>query len=61
MRIMLTVAALVVFAVSTGLLEMDKSRHRPLTVLPPAMGTFEPAIVDATVTSSTTPERLDER
>ena len=60
MRTMLTVAAIVVFAVSTGLLEMGKSRHRPLA-LPPAMSTFEPVAVDATVTSSTTPERLDER
>lgn len=59
MRTMLTVAALVLFVVSTGVLEMGKSRHRPLT-LPPAMSTFEPvAGVDATVTSSIT--RLDER
>ena len=59
MRTMLTVAALVLFVVSTGLLEMGKSRHRPLT-LPPAMSTFEPvAGVDATVTSSIT--HLDER
>jgi hypothetical protein len=60
MRTMLTVAALVVFVVSTGLLEMGKSRHRPLT-LPPAMSTFEPVAVDMTVTSSTTAELLDER
>ena len=58
MRTMLTVAALVLFVVSTGLLEMGKSRHRPLT-LPPAMSTFEPVAVDTTVTSSLT--RLDER
>lgn len=59
MRTMLTVAALVLFVVSTGILEMGKSRHRPLA-LPPAMSTFEPvAVVDATVTSSIT--RLDER
>jgi hypothetical protein len=60
MRTMLTVVALVVFAVSTGLLEMGKSRHRPLT-LPPAMSTFEPDEVDKTVTSSITLQRLDER
>lgn len=58
MRTMLTVAALVLFVVSTGILEMGKSRHRPL-ILPPAMSTFEPVAVDATVTSSIT--RLDER
>jgi hypothetical protein len=61
MRIMLTVAAFAVFAVTTGLLEMAKTRHRPVTVLPPAMSTFSPAPVDATVTSSITPHRLDER
>ena len=60
MRTMLTVVALVVFAVSTGLLEKGKSRHRPLT-LPPAMSTFEPVEVDKTVTSSITLQRLDER
>jgi hypothetical protein len=60
MRTMLTVTALVVFAVSTGLLEMGKSRHRPLS-LPPAMSTFEPVAVDRTVTSSIGPHRLDER
>ena len=60
MRTMLTVAALVLFVVSTGLLEMGKSRHRPLT-LPPAMSTFEPVEVDETVTSSITLRRLDER
>jgi len=60
MRTMLTVVALVVFAVSSGLLEMGKSRHRPLT-LPPAMSTFEPVAVDKTVTSSITLQRLDER
>lgn len=61
MRTMLTVTALVVFVVSSGLLEMAKSHHRPITALPPAMNTFEPATVDATVTSSVTPQRLDER
>ena len=60
MRTMLTVVALVVFAVSSGLLEMGKSQHRPLT-LPPAMSTFEPVAVDKTVTSSITLQRLDER
>lgn len=52
MRTTLTVAALVVFIVSTGLLEMAKSHRRPVTVLPPAMGAFERAGVDATATSS---------
>lgn len=62
MRTKLTVAALVVFVVSTGLLEMAKNRHRPITVLPPAMSTFGPPVqVDTTVTSSVTPQRLDER
>ena len=59
MRTMLTVTALVVFVVSTSLLEMTSPNSRPVTALPPAMGTFQPAKVDATVTSSTT--RLDER
>ena len=62
MHTMLTAtAAVVVFAVSTGLLEMSKSRHRPLTALPPAMGTFGSAKVDAMATSSITLQRLDER
>jgi hypothetical protein len=61
MRIMLTVAAFAVFVVSSGLLEMAKTHHRPVTALPPAMGSFEPVPVDATVTSSITPHRLDER
>ena len=61
MRNMLAVAALVVFVVSSGLLEMAKNRHRPITALPPAMGTFEQAKVDETMTSSITPQRLDER
>jgi hypothetical protein len=61
MRTMLTAAAVVVFVVSTGLLEMSKSRHRPLTALPPAMGTFGSAKVDAMATSSITLQRLDER
>ena len=53
MRIMLTATALVVFVVSTGLLEMTRPHSRSVTALPPAMGTFQPAKVDATVTSST--------
>lgn len=61
MRTLLTVAAVLVFAVSTGLLEMARPHTRPVTALPPAMGEFAPAAVDATVTSSTTPGRLDER
>ncbi len=59
MRTMLTVAAVVVFAVSTGLLEMASPHTRPMTALPPAMGEF--AAVDRTVTSSGTLQRLDER
>lgn len=54
MRNWLTVAALVVFAVSTGLLEMVHSTARPSTDLPPVMAEFQtdasPAL-DATVTS----------
>lgn len=61
MRTKLTVAALVVFVVSTGLLEMAKNRHQPITALPPAMSTFGPDQVDPAVTSSITPERLDDR
>ena len=61
MRTMLTVAALVAFVVSTGLLEMAKDRHRPITELPPAMSTFEPARVDTTVTSSIVSRHLDQR
>ena len=59
MRTMLTVTALVVFVVSTSLLEMTSPNSRPVTALPPAMGTFQPAKVDATATSSTT--RPDKR
>lgn len=61
MRTLLTVAAVVVFAVSTGLLEMARPHGRPITALPPAMGEFASAGVDATVTSSTMRGRLDER
>ncbi len=42
MRNWLTVAALVVFAVSTGLLEMVQSTNPPTTDLPPAIAVFEP-------------------
>lgn len=62
MRTMLTVAAVVVFVVSTGLLEITRPQSRPMTALPPAMGEFAPAAeVDRTVTSSIEIERLDER
>jgi hypothetical protein len=61
MRTMLSVAAIAVFVVSTGLLEMVERHDRPITDLPPAMGHFGKAKVDATVTSSITPHRLDER
>jgi hypothetical protein len=60
MRTMLTVAAVVVFVVSTGLLEIARPHSRPMTALPPAMGEFA-AEVDRTVTSSIEPQRLDER
>ncbi|MEW9805418.1 hypothetical protein [Mesorhizobium marinum] len=52
MRTMLTVAALALFAVSTGWLEMANARHRPITALPPAMGDFGQAAIDRTDTSS---------
>jgi hypothetical protein len=63
MRTMLTVAAIVVFVVSTGLLEINRPHSRPMTALPPAMGEFVPAVtdVDRTVTSSIETQRLDER
>ena len=48
MRNMLTVAALLVFVVSSGLLEMVRDHDRPITALPPAMGEFVPANVDTT-------------
>jgi hypothetical protein len=49
MRTMLTVAALVVFVVSTGLLEMANKRR--VIALPSAMGEFAQPKVDATTTS----------
>ncbi|MEP9388217.1 hypothetical protein [Mesorhizobium sp. KR9-304] len=52
MRNMLTAAAVVVFVVSTGLLEMAKIHDRPITALPPAMGEFGQGQVDATVTGA---------
>lgn len=61
MRTMLTVAAVVVFVVSSGLLEIARPHSRPVTALPPALGEFAPADVDRTVTSSIQPQRLDER
>ncbi|MDQ2634805.1 MAG: hypothetical protein M3Y78_13835 [Pseudomonadota bacterium] len=61
MRIMLTVAALVLFVVSTGLLEIARPQNRPMTTLPPAMGNFGQTKVDATVTSSITLQHLDEQ
>lgn len=56
MRNTLTVAALVVFVVSSGLLEMVKAHDRPITDLPTAMGTFDaPAMqVDANAVTSAT-------
>jgi len=58
MRNWLTVAAVVVFAVSTGLLEMVHGTSRPTTELPSVMSGFEPAAdevvpvaVDGIVTS----------
>lgn len=51
MRNMLTVAALLVFVVSSGLLEMVRDHDRPITALPAAMGEFAPATLDSTVTS----------
>jgi hypothetical protein len=54
MRNWLTIAALLVFAVSTGLLELVNS-PRLSAALPPAMAEFQtdaaPAGLDATVTS----------
>jgi len=61
MRTLLTTAAVLVFVVSTGLLEMGKGPRWPLITLPPALSTFEPAALDTMTTSSTTPHRLDER
>jgi hypothetical protein len=61
MRTMLTVAAVVVFVVSAGLLEITRPHSRSMTALPPAMGEFVPAAVDRTVTSSIETQRLDER
>ena len=52
MRNILTVTALLVFVVSSGLLEMASDRHRPLTALPPALALDEPAVDNATVTSA---------
>ena len=54
MRNVLTVAALVVFVVSTGLLETLRKDDRPIASLPPALGTFDaPAVaVDKTAMTS---------
>lgn len=61
MRTMLAVAAIVVFVVSTGLLEIARPHSRPMTALPPAMGEFgQAAEVDRTVTSSIETQRLDD-
>jgi hypothetical protein len=56
MRNVLTVAALVVFVVSAGLLEMLRRDHRAIADLPPAMGTFDApeAGVDRTAVTSST-------
>jgi len=54
MRNMLTVAALLVFVVSSGLLEMVRRHDRPITALPPAMGEFVPVNVDTTTVTSGT-------
>jgi len=54
MRNMLTVTALLVFVVSSGLLEMVRHNDRPITALPPAMGEFVPANVDTTAVTSGT-------
>ena len=51
MRNILTVTALLVFVVSSGLLEMASDRHRPITELPPALALDEPAVYTA-VTSA---------
>ncbi|MBX3580894.1 MAG: hypothetical protein KF810_03225 [Rhizobiaceae bacterium] len=52
MRNMLAVAAIAVFVVSTGLLEIVRVDHRPMTSLPPAIGDTWQAHTDTTVTSS---------
>jgi hypothetical protein len=53
MRNILTAAALLVFVVSSGLLEMTKDRHRPITDLPPTFALDAPAVsLDATAVTS---------
>lgn len=52
MRNMLAVAAIAVFVVSTGLLEMVRADHRPMTSLPPAMGEMWQAKADTTMTGA---------
>ena len=52
MRILLSVAAIVVFVVSTGLLQIVQRHDRPITDLPPAMGDFGQARVDRTTTGA---------
>jgi len=54
MRNTLSVAALLVFVVSSGLLEIVRHDDRPITALPPAMGEFAPANVDTTAVTSGT-------
>ena len=51
MRNTLTVAALVVFAVSSGLLEMVRAHDRPIIGLPAAMATFD-AVPDASAVTA---------
>ena len=53
MRNVVTAAAFVVFVVSTGLLEMARDRHRPITELPPALSIDATAVDGTTVTSAT--------
>ncbi|MBL8576108.1 MAG: hypothetical protein JNK47_02685 [Mesorhizobium sp.] len=52
MRNMLAFAAIAVFVVSTGLLEVVRVDQRPMTSLPPAMGDFGTAKVDPIAVTS---------
>ncbi len=51
MRNMVAVAAIAVFVVSTGLLEVVRVDHRPMTSLPPAMADFGQDLVQTKVDS----------
>ena len=53
MRNILTIAALLVFVISTGLLETLRKDERPVASLPPVMGMFDASGVEVDKTAVT--------